>query len=305
MALPKPATKPHATLMRHVFGGSLRFKVMDIGASSRDGNVPPYYMLLDAGDVDLIGFEPDQEALTKLNASKKNNAAYLPHIVGDGKRHTFRWCLSPGMSSLLQPNENVLNLLHAFPGFAKVVSTSDVETVRLDDLPETAGTEFIKIDVQGGELIVMGGALQRLKDVLAIQIEVNFLPMYKGQPLFADIDAFMRQHGFALHRFVDTAERALCPLSIDKNPFMPGSQAMWADVVYVRDLTRLDELTDRQLLVLATIAHGICASFDLAAHLLRAHDVRRGSQLATRYAEALRPYYGVHQVDLMAFIANP
>lgn len=57
-----------------------------------------------------------------------------------------------------------------------MTSTREVETVRLDDVPETASVDLLKIDIQGGELMVFQNAERRLADALVIQTEVEFLP---------------------------------------------------------------------------------------------------------------------------------
>jgi hypothetical protein len=36
-----------------------------------------------------------------------------------------------------------------------------------------------------------------------ITTEVEFVPLYEGQPLFGDIDVFLRQHGFKLLNLYD------------------------------------------------------------------------------------------------------
>lgn len=48
---------------------NLRVKVVDIGANPIDGS-PPYAALLKAGNADVVGFEPNPEALAKLNEMK-------------------------------------------------------------------------------------------------------------------------------------------------------------------------------------------------------------------------------------------
>jgi len=53
----------------------------------------------------------------------------------------------------------------------------------------------------------------------------------------------------------------------------------------VRDLTRLDALSPRQLKKLALILHDVYASYDLALYVLMAHDARQKSRLALQYAE--------------------
>jgi len=61
-------------------------------------------------------------------------------------------------------------------------------------------TGVIKLDTQGSELDILTGAINALRGVIALEIEVEFNPIYTGQPLFADVDTFLRRHGFVLWR---------------------------------------------------------------------------------------------------------
>src|SRR5262249_22272238 len=54
-------------------------------------------------------------------------------------------------------------------------------------------------DVQGAELSILKAVRsEHWRDVLAVQTEIEFVEFYRGQPLFADVDAFMRDRGFVL-----------------------------------------------------------------------------------------------------------
>ena len=264
----------------------VRVKIVDIGANPLDG-VPPYEKLLRAGDADIIGFEPNPVALAKLNEMKGPTETYLPYAIGDGKRHTLNFCQAPGMTSLLTPNREVLELFHGFPEWGKVIGTEEVDTQRLDDIAETAGIDMVKIDIQGGELMALSHAKKRLKSTLVIQTEVEFMPMYEGQPLFSDVDIFLRKQGFMLHRFYPTVSRVMAPLVVDNNIYAELSQLFWADAIFIKDITRLSLLADQQLLKMAAILHDCYGSIDVALHLLTEHDKRTGGGLGQAYLSAL------------------
>ena len=83
-------------------GAGVRVKIVDIGANPLDGT-PPYEVMLRSGDADIVGFEPNPEALAELNTKKGPTETYLPYAVGDGRRHTLHFCQAPGMTSLLEP----------------------------------------------------------------------------------------------------------------------------------------------------------------------------------------------------------
>jgi FkbM family methyltransferase len=264
-----------------------RVKVVDIGANPIDGT-PPYEALLRAGNAEVVGFEPNRDALAKLEARKGPLETYLPHAVGDGGRHTLHLCAAPGMTSLLTPNPEVLNLFHGFPHWGHVVATEAVDTRRLDEIPETAGLDLLKIDIQGGELMVFRNAENRLADALVIHTEVEFLPLYVGQPLFSEVELFLRERGFMFHRFFPVVSRVLQPLLIENNIYAGLSQQAWADGIFVRDITRLERLSDPQLLRMAAIMHECYASIDLVLRLLIEHDRRAKTALAPRYLAGLK-----------------
>ncbi len=268
-------------------GVDLRVKVVDVGANPIDGD-PPYAALLRAGAAEVVGFEPNRAALADLDARKGPHETYLPHALGDGGRHRLHLCQAPGMTSLLEPDPAVLGLFHGFPDWGRVLATEEVATVRMDDLPETAGADLLKLDIQGAELMVLRHAQARLRDAVVIQAEVEFLPLYRGQPLFAEVEVFLRDHGFRFHRFFPAVSRAIRPVLVGGDPYAGLSQLVWADAIFVRDLTRTEALSARQLLAAAAILHGCYGSYDLVFHLLAAHDARCGGALAPRYLAGLQ-----------------
>src|SRR5882762_1713843 len=202
---PRPSRAPNLSTL---LGVSCIIKVVDVGANPIDGPAP-YASLLASGCAEVVGFEPNADALAKLARQKGPRETYLPYAIGDGRQHTLYRCRSDGMTSLLQPNPEVLQLIHGFWVWGQVVRTELVETKRIDDIPETAALDYLKMDIQGAELMVLQHATDRLRHAVAIHTEVEFLPMYVGQPLFSDVDQFLRQHGFVLHRFNPLVTRAV------------------------------------------------------------------------------------------------
>lgn len=281
-----PGTAPPS--FRALTGGPpFRVKVVDVGANPIDGD-PPYAALLRAGDAEVLGFEPNPAALAVLQARKGPLETYLPHALGDGARHRLHLCQAPGMTSLLEPDPAVLGLFHGFPDWGRVLAREEVETRRLDDVPEAAGADLLKLDIQGAELMVLRHATARLAEACVIQAEVEFLPLYRDQPLFSEVELFLRGHGFRLHRFFPAVSRAIRPVLVNNDPYAGLSQLVWADAIFVRDLARLDGHTDRQLLAGAALLHNCYGSHDVAFHLLAEHDRRSGGRLAAAYLGGLQ-----------------
>jgi hypothetical protein len=112
--------------------------------------------------------------------------------------------------------------------------------------------------------------------------------MYIGQPLFAEIDQFLRAAGFAFHAFNHIAGRAFKPITLGTNPHDPVRQTIWGNAVYVKDFTRLDLLSESQLIKLAVMAHEVYDSWDLAHLLLSEYDRRTRAGLAPVYLTRFR-----------------
>ncbi|WP_193182003.1 FkbM family methyltransferase [Nisaea sediminum] len=275
--------------LTEMLGIDTTINIVDVGANPHAGSgLPPYDALLKRGKVHLVGFEPNPEALAVLQSQKGPNETYLPHAVYDGSVQTLRLCQAPGMTSLLEPNMAVLGAFHGFDQWGKVIAREQIETVRLDDVAEISDLDFLKIDIQGGELEVFRNGTRKLADCLVIQSEVEFLEMYEGQPLFTDVDLFLRERGFVLHRFVEPTSRTIKPLIVNNDPYAGLSQLMWADAVFVRDFTRFGELAPGKLLKLALILHDVFSSFDLALRALLVRDAMVGERLGQTYLQKLQ-----------------
>ncbi len=102
-------------------------------------------------------------------------------------------------SSLYPPNTAMLEKFQQLGEVTRVVRTERVRTQRLDDLAEVADADWLKMDVQGADLSVIKGAQRVLREVVMVQSEVEFVPLYLGQPLFAEVDQAMRRSGFSSH----------------------------------------------------------------------------------------------------------
>jgi FkbM family methyltransferase len=240
--------------------------VVDIGANPFEGE-PPYKAMLQRRMCRLVGFEPQPEALAQLESSKGDLETYLPYAVGDGASGTLRICQASGMTSLFEPDENLLLHFPKFSEWGRVLKEVQVATHRLDDIAEIDAIDYLKIDVQGSELSIFQNGKTRLKNTLVIQTEVLFLAMYKGQPLFGDIDLALRQLGFVPHMFVDINKRMIMPM-VGATPFLSINQVLFADVVYVRDFTKADNMDSEQLKHLAIISHHCYGSYDLAMNCI-------------------------------------
>jgi FkbM family methyltransferase len=130
--------------------------VVDIGANPIDGD-PPYKTMLQKRLCRVIGFEPQADALASLNSKKGDLESYLSYAIGDGEESTLRICQAKGMTSLFEPDQNILSHFPKFSEYGTVVEELPMATRRLDDVEEIDTIDFLKIDVQGSELAVFKG----------------------------------------------------------------------------------------------------------------------------------------------------
>ena len=263
--------------------------IVDIGANPIDGD-PPYKRMLEAGLCTVIGFEPQADALAALDRRKGPRERYLPYAIGDGREQTLHVCRAKGMTSLLPPDPGHLALFNEFPTLGAVEREIRVATRRLDDIDEIEEMDFLKIDIQGTELDVFRSGKRKLAQIVIIQTEISFVTLYRGQPAFGVIDTTLREMGFVPHCFAELKTWPIAPMVIQGNPRLPVRQLLEADLVYVRDFARPNNMSGEQWKHLAMIAHHCYGSIDLA---LRAIIAATGlgalrSDSAERYLALLR-----------------
>jgi FkbM family methyltransferase len=242
-------------------------EIVDIGANPIDGD-PPYKALLNSGLCKITGFEPQEEGLARLNQNKGDNETYLPYAVGNGTQQTLNICAYPGWTSTRRPSEPSLQSFPVFKHNAQIIRQVPIDTQRLDDIHEVGRMDFLKIDIQGGELDVFRSATRKLARTAVIQTEVSFVNLYENQPSQGDIDIELRQLGFIPHSFAAIKKCMIAPFELNNDPWIPLNQLLEADLVYVRDFRNPAKLDDDQIRHMCLIAHACYGSFDLALRCL-------------------------------------
>ena len=87
--------------------------------------------------------------------------------------------------------------------------------------------DFIKLDLEGGELAVLEGARATLGSCLGLHIEVSFQPIRDTQPLFGDVARFLAAQGIEFIDFVTL-------LRWGRNAFDGLGQTVFADALFLR-----------------------------------------------------------------------
>jgi FkbM family methyltransferase len=269
-----------------LFPDTPEIHIVDVGASPIEG-APVYQSMLDQGGFRLTGFEPNPAMYDALLKDPHPGMTFLPYALGDGSEAVLNICAAPGMTSIFEPDMDFLAHFHGFTEWSQVVAREPLKTRRLDEIDEVQAIDFMKLDVQGSELVILENAAEKLKHTLVIHVETLFVPFYKNQPLFGDLDVFLREAGFMFHKFGPLVSRVIKPLLLDNDMYKGLSQQLWSDAVYVRPLTAFDDLKSDMLLKTARILHDVYGSYDLAQLALASVDRKNGSGRQQAYINRL------------------
>lgn len=260
--------------------------ILDLGASFVH-KAPSYDHLVKASLARVTGFEPNIAECEKLRKIYGPPNQFFPYFIGDGCQATFYETNWFATGSLFKPNRVLLESFQNLHEVVTLVAQHPVQTKRLDDVDGLGEVDFIKLDVQGAELLVLQNGERVVNDASVVQVEVEFVELYEGQPLFADVDRYLRSRGFVFHTFHELASRCFKPLMYSNNPDQGIKQVLWADAVYVRDWANLASLGSDKLAKYATLVHELFGSYDLCLYLLERLDRRSASAYASQYAEKL------------------
>jgi FkbM family methyltransferase len=108
---------------------------------------------------------------------------------------------NPGASSLFKRNQHAKGIAETLP--QKKITVESVTLKKF--MRDTALTEIdiLWLDAQGAELMILKGLASDISKVKIIQCEVEFTEEYEGQPLYAEIRAFLEKNDFAFSGFSD------------------------------------------------------------------------------------------------------
>lgn len=184
--------------------------------------------------------EPDAAEAERLRHALPSDAGWRSvAVIGEAIASTNGWATlnltkKAGMSSLLEPDRSVTDRYFASRAF-DIMSTAKVPALTLADAARRYGFEdlcFIKLDTQGTELDILLSGDQLVKEsVLGVYVEVSFHAFYKHQPLFADVDAYLRDSGLSLVGLYRTLSRR----ADHHADIYSRRTAVWAHCLYFRE----------------------------------------------------------------------
>jgi FkbM family methyltransferase len=270
------------TRLQRIFTEDSRLIYVDCGA--RKGKLPRPFRALKTAQ--YIGVEADADECARLNAEARPRHRYIQAFLGrSAETRMFRMTRNPACASLLEPNHEFLAQFREIAEGFQVERHSSVQTVALDECLAANGVDradFLELDVQGGELEVLTGADRTLNATLGIETEVEFAPMYVDQPLFADIDRFLRGRGFQLFDLSRYHVRRSNPGGASTR-----GQLLWGHALYLRDYRGLAPELAARLAMVATVLELPDLAADIVTSLMSSMPAD-SQRLAARALDAIR-----------------
>lgn len=255
VALTNVAEKPALTQYL-VANRLIHLSVVDIGAR---GGFAPYWSYYD-DCLDIMGFDANsQETQCKAKA-----------LSGDGKGRVFYLIRYPGSCGFYPPNVEFTNRLQN-RDYLNIVGTAELQTVMLDSL--NIKPDFIKLDTEGAELEILQGGQQTLKHALGVSVEVGFTELFKGQPLFRDVDRFLSKQGFTLYDLTTSRLARWHPGRTGMSDGQTG-QVVVGQALYFRDIYPNLEAYDSQTILKLASLFEVFNLSDCAYELLSKAEAR-------------------------------
>lgn len=175
----------------------------------------------------IYSFEPFPESFDRLCADVRLASIKAFNLALGSKNeeailHSFK---GSELNSLLAPDSRASMFLESDE--LNLEREATVQITTLDDFCEQHSIrkiDILKLDTQGYDLEVLrgGGGLLASKRVRVIQVEVNFVPLYRGQPRVGEIIEYLSKDGYGLVGLYDIART-------------PAGDIKWADAVFCQN----------------------------------------------------------------------
>jgi FkbM family methyltransferase len=176
------------------------------------------FPVLSAFEPDLINvlYDADESCLPQVaerGKTQPSQTLVLAHcLAGRNGLCQFHINYDPYTSSIFSTNPRFAHYYYAQhpPGYdymigdaCRTMATRELSTTTLDavvlEREEAPAPDLLSLDTQGSELEILTGATRLLDStILGVHVEVEFQPLYEGQPLFGDVYQFLAERQFDL-----------------------------------------------------------------------------------------------------------
>ena len=196
--------------------------IFDVGANK--GDTAAEYLSL-FPNATVYCFEPFPETLDLLNQRFAGNehVAIVPKAVSTEAGTTTFFVNHAAATNSLLPRP--AKSKRFYPKNARSKGEIEVQTIDLDSYCHGLDIDrinILKLDIQGGELMAIGGAERMLGEqcVDVVYCEIQFAPLYEGAAQFDGVWVKMRELGYSLFDIYDLHRSA-------------GGQIVYGDAMFV------------------------------------------------------------------------
>lgn len=179
--------------------------ILDIGANKGtwSTNVRSVYphtliLMLEASDQHVSSLEETVQSI--------GNAKYRIEVLSDHDGDVIPFYFNPDAStgnSMFRENTKFFAHVKPVNKIAHTLDTIVKEEGETFLRGESSTFDFIKIDVQGAELMVLSGGLKTLAKATFVQFEGSTVEYNSGGSCFYEIDEFLRANGFYYYDHAD------------------------------------------------------------------------------------------------------
>lgn len=175
------------------------FVFYDLGA---EGGIPENWQSKKMrelfSEIEIVAFDLDEK---KVPVSQKlHSLKLIDKIISDTDGIKDFYVPIRDSGSSLFPFNDKYRYLHN-DNYHPLKETISVKTTSLQNLIENNKiypADMIKMDIQGAELSALKGLGKYIDNVNVIEIEVEFLQVYAGQPTYSEIHQYLMSVGFHL-----------------------------------------------------------------------------------------------------------
>jgi len=249
--------------------------IVDVGAQNLSGEEHVYSPLTRRWPHRIVGFEPvhDREIVEHTDAGVRH---VLPVALGDGSNQELHVTRYSALSSFYRPNRSLRAEFHGPKHLYDIVKTVPLQTRTLDSL-RLEPADFIKLDAQGAEPLIVKGGMRYVTETPLVYCETTFVPLYEHAPLFDQHLSLFRTYGFDLIDLYLNGRRRAELSTADAYPALAppgGGRLIWADALYgLRWLTSRESTgaDRRKALRAALVLHFLFRHYDVAARIIELH----------------------------------
>jgi FkbM family methyltransferase len=173
--------------------------IVDVGANKGDYTSE----LLKLGfNSSIISFEPIHSIFLQLETKSKKypNWEVFNYAIGNYDGESFiNVTNNINSSSLMEILDSHLNYCpESFIVRKEKIIVKKIDTF-FNSFINYKKNVFLKIDVQGFEMLVLEGAKDSLDKIIGIQLEMTIDPLFQGGPLYQEMFDYIVKKGFFLH----------------------------------------------------------------------------------------------------------